>query len=103
MNDNIFTREEYTKKMNNLAKPMVEFATSTKEFNGKGCYSEEFVKVGDREVTLAVVDDRWVLVTKDSFNDLIEFKRRYYKMQKEFDEFLENVRKHYRKKFLGIF
>ena len=103
MEEKILTKEEYTEKVNNLVKPMVEFVMSTKEFNDRGRYSEEFVKVGDKEVTLVVVDKNWVVVREDDFDELLRFRERYYKLKKEFNEFLEGGIKFSRKKFLGIF
>ena len=103
MEEKILTKEEYTEKVNNLVKPMVEFVMSTKEFNDRGRYSEEFVKVGDKEVTLVVVDKNWVVVREDDFDELLRFRERYYKLRREFDELFESVIKSSRKKFLGIF
>lgn len=103
MDEKILTKEEYTEKVNSLVKPMVEFAMSTQEFNYKGCYSQEFVKVGDKEVTLAVVDDNWVIVKKYDWEDRRQFKERYYELKKEFDKLLIDAISSSRKKFLGIF
>lgn len=103
MEEKILTKEEYTEKVNSLVKPMVEFATSTKEFNDKGYYSKEFVKVGDREVTLVVVDDGWVVISKNAWGEMCQFKQRYYELKKTFEEFWQEMHKSSRKKFLGIF
>lgn len=104
MSDRIFTKEEYTEKINSLVKPTVEFATITEEFNDRGCFSKEFIKVGDKEVTLAVIDNNWIIVPKDDWDYMRDFERRYYKIKEEFDQYIPTLKKMAnRKKFLGIF
>ena len=73
----ILTKEEYKEKENGLIKPVIDFAMNTKEFKDNGCYLKEFVKVGDKEVTLMVMDDSWVALRKDVFYD-----RDYHKTKK---------------------
>lgn len=58
----LITKQEYEAKATELAKQMIEFAMLTKEFNQTGCYTKEFVKVGEKELTLAVMDENWVLI-----------------------------------------
>ena len=99
MDEKILTKEEYTEKLNSFIKPMIEFAMTTKQFNDNGCYSEEFVKIGDKEATLAVVNNDWCLIHKTMYEDMVVYKRLYYELKKEYDE----LKKNSRKKFLGIF
>lgn len=101
MENNILTIEEYTEKVNNLVKPMVNFAMNTKEFRANGCYCQEFVKVGDKEVTFAVLDSNWLIVTKNLWDEINEFRTKYYKVKKEAEELMDALKE--RKKFLGIF
>ena len=65
MDENILTKEEYAEKLKNIIKPAIDIAMSTKQFNNNGCYSEEFIKVGNQEVTLAVVNNDWRIIRKD--------------------------------------
>ena len=76
----ILTKQEYEEKENKLTKLVIDFAMNTKEFKEKGCYLKEFVKVGDKEVTLMVMDDSWVATRKDVYYDLVG--RDYHKMNK---------------------
>ena len=99
MDEKILTKEEYTEKLNSFIKPMIEFAMTTKQFNDNGCYSEEFVKIGDKEATLAVVNNDWRIIHKTMYEDMVVYKRLYYELKKEYDE----LKKNSRKKFLGIF
>jgi hypothetical protein len=97
MDEKILTKEEYTEKLNSTIRPMIDIAMSTKQFNDDGCYSEEFVKVGDQEITLAVVNNDWRIVHKVVWEDMITYKKLYYDLRKE------NEKLKSRKKFLGIF
>ena len=99
MDGKILTKEEYTAKLNSFIKPMIEFAMTTKQFNDNGCYSEEFVKIGDKEATLAVVNNDWRIIHKATYEDMVVYKRLYYELKKEYDE----LKKNSRKKFFGIF
>lgn len=99
MDEKILTKEEYAEKLNGVIKPTIDFAMSTKQFNDDGCYCEEFVKVGNQEVTLAVVSNDWRIVHKDTWNDVRKYRKLYYDLQKENEELEEKSRK----KFLGIF
>lgn len=74
--------EEANKKYEeDLVERMISYAVTTEEFKEKGCYLKEFVKVGDKEVTLMVMDDSWVATRKDAYYDLIG-SRDYHKMNK---------------------
>lgn len=97
MDEKILTKEEYTEKLNNTIRPVIDIAMSTKQFNDYGCYSEEFVKVGDQEITLAVVNNDWRIIHKVVWEDMITYKKLYYDLRKE------NEKLKSRKKFLGIF
>lgn len=104
MEDKILTKEEYTEKLNELIKQIVDLATSTTQFNDTGCYSKEFVKVGDKEVTLAVIDNKWALLKYIEFSDLIVYRRMYHELQSEYlrlKEEYDSLKSH--KKFMGIF
>ena len=99
MDEKILTKEEYTEKINRIIRPMIDFAMSTKQFNGNGCYCEEFVKVGNQEVTLALVNNDWRIVHKDIWKDMYTYKKLYYDLKKENEKLKEKSNK----KFLGIF
>lgn len=98
MSEKILTKEEYAEKLNSTIRPTIDFAMSTKQFNDKGCYSEEFVKVGDREITLAVVDKDWRIVHKSVWEDMFWYKHLYHDLLKENEELKQKSRR-----FLGIF
>ena len=98
MDEKILTKEEYTEKVNNLVKPMIEFAMSTSQFNDRGCYAQEFVKIGDREATFMVMNKDWMVIPVSLWNDLHSYKSMYYRLQQEYEELKEKSRK----KFLGI-
>ena len=99
MDNRILTKEEYTQKLDNLLKPAAEFAMGTKQFNEMGCYVEEFVEVGGKEVTLMVMDKSWVAIPIDIYNDLTKYRSLYNSIITEYEELKKNTRK----KFLGIF
>lgn len=67
----ILTKQEYEEKENKLTKSVIDFAMNTEEFKERGCYVKEFVKVGDKEVTLMVMDDSWVATRKDAYYDFV--------------------------------
>ena len=100
MDEKILTKEEYTEKLNSFIKPMVEFAMTTKQFKDKGCYSEEFIKIDESEVTLCVANSDWIIISKDIWDDTMAYKNRYYKLKKEYEEFIKEVN---HRKFLGFF
>lgn len=99
MNEKILTKEEYTEKLNSIIRPIIEFAMSTKQFNDNGCYNEEFVKIGEQEVTLCVVNSDWRIVHKNVWNDMVEYKMLYHELKKENEKLKANSRK----KIFGIF
>ena len=106
MKEKILTKEEYIEKLNSIIRPVIDFAMSTKQFSDKGYYTEEFVKVGDQEITLAVVDKNWVLINNDVFDDMHLYRTRYHKLEKAYEELLrecESLKAKSRKKFFGIF
>lgn len=74
--------EEINKKYEeDIVKQIISYAVTTEDFNEKGCYIKEFVKVGDKEVTLMVMDDSWVATRKDAYYDLVG-SRDHHKMNK---------------------
>lgn len=89
MDEKILTKEEYTEKLNNLLKPVIDFAMSTKQFNKDGHYAEEFVKVGDKEVTLMVVDSNWVLISNSMYVDLLGYRSKCRVLEKQYDKLME--------------
>ena len=66
----ILTKEEYREKINNSVVPVIEFAMTTEQFHNDGCYTEEFVKVGENEVTLIVADKNWVVLKLNEYYDI---------------------------------
>lgn len=68
----------HEEKENKIIQSAVDFAASTEQFKNTGCYSKEFIKIGDKEVTLMVIDDNWVGLNKSEFEDLICYKRLYH-------------------------
>lgn len=101
MENAILTKEEHNEKLNELIKPVVNFAINTKQFDDNGCYSEEFISEDGKEVSLMIVDKSWVLVENMTFNDLVAYRRMYHQLEREYEK-LKNESK-YRKKFMGIF
>lgn len=106
MKEKILTKEKYTEKLNSIIRLVIDFAMSTKQFNDKGCYTEEFVKVGDQEITLAVVDKNWVLISNYVFDDMRLYRTQYHELMKEHEKLQEeyaSLKAKSRKKFLGFF
>jgi tRNA(His) 5'-end guanylyltransferase len=101
MDEKLLTKEEYTEKLNSIVKPMVEFAMSTEKFNRTGCYSEEFVKIGDKEVTLVVVDSSWVILPQSIWSDYLKYRQLYNDTQRV-NEMCKKETK-VRRKFFGLF
>lgn len=99
MDEKILTKEEYTEKLNNLIKPVIEFAMSTKQFNDQGCYSEEFVKVGDKEVTLMVMDKGWVSIPLSEWNIMRDYRSLYLNLNKEQNDLKARMTRRERRKF----
>ena len=69
--DLILTKQEYEAQETDLVKRTIALAMSTDQFNNTGCYRKEFVKVGGKEVTLLVMDDNWIALTKADFYDIV--------------------------------
>lgn len=90
----ILTKLEYENKEDSLTKSVIEFAMATKEFEDTGCYKKEFIKVGDEEVTLLVMDNNWVALHKDVYYDLMGRKEYREEMKSKDREYHKN------KKFL---
>ena len=102
MDEKILTKEEYTKKINNLIKPVIEFAMSTKQFNDQGNYSEEFVKVGDKEVTLMVMDKGWVGIPLNEWHIMRDYRGLYLNLKKEYNDLKARMTRREHRKFFGF-
>lgn len=99
MSEKILTKEEYAEKLNNIIKPAIEFAMTTRQFNDNGCYSKEFVQIGDKEATLVVVNSDWIILRKTIYEDIFAYRKLYYDLEKEYEKLKEKSRK----KFFVIF
>lgn len=101
----ILTKEEYREQIKNIVIPVIDFAMNTEQFNKDGCYTEEFIKVGENEVTLLVADKNWVVLKANEYADLLSWRSRYWELESKYFK-LENELKYGNKnckKFLGIF
>ena len=101
----ILTKEEYREQIKNVVVPVVDFAMTTEQFNKDGCYTEEFIKVGEEdEVTLVVADKNWVVLKMSEYYDLIGYRNKCWDLERKIDQLKEEYEYRIRnKKFLGIF
>jgi hypothetical protein len=100
----ILTKEEYREKINNSVVPVIKFAMTTEQFHNDGCYTEEFVKVGENEVTLIVADKNWVVLKLNEYYDLLECRNKCWDLERKIEQLKEEYEYRIRnKKFLGIF
>lgn len=83
MEDKLIEKSKYIETTEELIKPVIEYAIGTKEFREDGCFSKEFVKVGDCEVSLCVLDHRFVVVETRSFYDRLKKASVAYSLEKE--------------------
>lgn len=89
MNEEILTKEEYEEKLNSLIKPTIDFVISTKQFNKNGYYAKEFVKVGDKEVSLMVADSNWVLIPNSMYVDLLGHRSKCRTLEVQYEKLLD--------------
>lgn len=100
----ILTKEEYREQIKSIVVPVIDFAMTTEQFNKDGCYTEEFIKVGENEVTLLVADKNWVVLKMSEYHDLIAYRSRCWELERKIDQLKEEYEYRIRnKKFLGIF
>lgn len=105
MDNRILTKEEYTEKINSLIKSMVDMAMDTQQFRETGCYSEEFIADGHKEISVMIANKHdWVAIKSDYFHDLFPYKSMYFQLEREHEELQEKLAKYEkRKRFFGIF
>lgn len=100
----ILTKEEYREQIKSIVVPVIDFAMTTEHFNKDGCYTEEFIKVGEDEVTLIVADKNWVVLKMSEYYDLLEYRNKCWDLERKIDQLKEEYEYRIRnKKFLGIF
>ena len=94
MAENILTKEEYTSKLDNLFKPVIELAISTDKFKDTGSYEQSYVIDDQKHITVMVVDNNWVAVRQESYFDMLSSRSRYHSLERENEELKKELKKY---------
>ncbi len=102
MTENILTKEEYTAKLDNLFKPVIDLAINTEKFKDTGAYEKEYVIDDQKHLTVMVVDNNWLAVRSECYFDMLLSRRRCRSLERENEELKEELEKYQRRaKFFG--
>lgn len=104
MTESILTKEEYTAKLDNLFKPVIELAINTDKFKDTGAYEKEYVIDDQKRITVMVVDNQWITVKFQSYYDMLFSRSKCHSLERENEELKEELEKYQRReKFFKIF